>query len=92
MIAAETPQDWARLDIDRIDRELVILISHRVRLARRIGEEKRAASAMVIDPAREAAVVRRAGELARAAGIDDEGVRQIFWQLIALSREVQRAP
>ena len=92
MIAAEGSLDGPRLDIDRIDRELVILISHRVRLARQIGQEKRAASAMVMDPAREAAVVRRAGELARAAGIDDEAVRQIFWQLVGLSREAQRAP
>ena len=42
-----------------------------------------------LDPAREAVVVRRAGELAREAGLDDEVVRRIFWQLIALSRNAQ---
>ena len=42
-----------------------------------------------LDPAREAAVVRRAGELARDAGLDGDDVRYIFWHLIGLSRRAQ---
>ena len=38
---------------------------------------------------REAEVIRRAGERAREHGLVIEGVRQIFWQIIALSRRAQ---
>jgi chorismate mutase len=44
---------------------------------------------MVLDPAREAEVVRLAGELARQRGLPAESVRSIFWSVIALSREAQ---
>lgn len=78
-----------RDEIERIDRALIDLIAERVRLARRVGTVKRAAGRPTLDPPREAAVVRRAGALAREAGLDDEDVRYIFWHLIGLSRRTQ---
>jgi len=90
MISAPNPEvDRARGEIERIDRQLVTLIAERVQAAREIGRAKRDAGLKTLDPAREAVVVRRAGELAREAGLDDEVVRRIFWQLIALSRNAQ---
>jgi chorismate mutase len=90
MIAAPSSDvERARKEIERVDRQLVTLIAERTRVAREIGRAKRAAGMTTLDPAREAAVVRRAGELARELGLDDEVVRRIFWQLIALSRSVQ---
>jgi len=90
MIAAKGSEvERAREEIERVDRQLVTLIAERTRVAREIGHAKRAAGMTTLDPAREAAVVRRAGELARELGLDDEVVRRIFWQLIALSRSVQ---
>jgi chorismate mutase len=90
MIGASNAEvDRARGEIERIDRQLVALIAERVRVAREIGRAKREAGMNTLDPAREAAVVRRAGELARELDLDDEVVRRIFWQLIALSRSVQ---
>ena len=89
MQASNAEVDRARGEIERIDRELIALIGERVRVAREIGRAKRDAGMNTLDPAREAAVVRRAGELARELGLDDEVVRRIFWQLIALSRSVQ---
>lgn len=87
--ASNAEVDRARGEIERIDRELIALIGERVRVAREIGRAKREAGMNTLDPAREAVVVRRAGELARELGLDDEVVRRIFWQLIALSRSVQ---
>jgi chorismate mutase len=87
--ASSAEVDRARGEIERIDRELIALIDQRVQVAREIGRAKRAAAMNTLDPAREAAVVRRAGELARERGLDDEVVRRIFWQLIALSRSAQ---
>lgn len=79
----------ARAEIERIDRELIALVAARVRLAREVGAAKRALGLPTLDPAREAAVVRRAGALAREAGLEDDDVRYIFWHLIGLSRRAQ---
>ncbi|MEX2582692.1 MAG: chorismate mutase [Gemmatimonadota bacterium] len=78
-----------REEIEAIDRSLIELIAKRVHFARRVGAVKRAAGLPTLDPPREAAVVRRAGALARDAGLDDEDVRYIFWHLIGLSRRIQ---
>src|SRR5690606_32988644 len=78
-----------RVEIERVDRTMIDLIAERVQLARRGGEAKRRAGLPTLDPAREAAVVRRAGALAREADLDDEDVRYIFWHLIGLSRRMQ---
>ena len=94
MSAAEAPPADERLRslrecIEQIDRELIGLIARRVRLAREVGAAKRELGMPTLDPAREATVVRRAGELAREAGVGDEDVRYIFWHLIGLSRRAQ---
>jgi len=78
-----------RSEIERIDREIVALIARRVEIARAVGATKKQAGLATLDPAREAAVVRHAGELAREAGLEDEDVRYIFWHLIGLSRRAQ---
>lgn len=78
-----------RGEIERLDREIIELISRRVTLGRQVGRAKRLAGVPVLDPSREAAVVRRAGALARDRGLDDEDVRYIFWHLIGLSRRAQ---
>ena len=78
-----------REDIERIDRALVQLLADRVRAGKDIGALKRQAGLPTVDPAREAEVIRRAGEMAREANIPDEPVRAIFWQIIGLSRRAQ---
>ena len=78
-----------RDEIEALDRSLIDLVARRVALARRVGAVKRRASLPILDPPREAAVVRRAGSLAREAGIDDDEVRYLFWHLIGLSRRAQ---
>ena len=79
-----------REEIERLDREIIRLIAERVRLAREVGAAKKGAGIPTLDHAREASVVRRAVEIARESGLPyDDEVRQIFWQLIGLSRRVQ---
>jgi chorismate mutase len=87
----DAPEELKRLrgEIERIDRELIKLIKERVELARQVGKAKREHDLPILDPAREAAIVRRAGELAREAGLADEDVRYLFWHLIGLSRRAQ---
>jgi monofunctional chorismate mutase len=86
---AEEELSRLREEIERIDRALIGLIAERVQIARSVGTAKRATGLPTLDPAREAAVVRRAGVLAREVGLDDEDVRYIFWHLIGLSRRAQ---
>ena len=78
-----------RAEVERVDRELIRLIGERVRLAREVGAAKRRAGVPTLDPAREAAVIRRAGSLAREAGLAEDDVRDIFWHVIGLSRRAQ---
>lgn len=78
-----------RTEIEELDRRLITLIAERVSLAREAGEAKRSAQLPAVDPAREAAVVRRASAFAREAGLPDEEVRQLVWQIIGLCRRAQ---
>ncbi len=90
--AADTVElEALRAEIGRVDEAIVSLIDERLRLARRVGELKRTVGMGVLDPSREAAVVRRAGALARERGLDDEVVRDVFWRLIEMSRTAQGA-
>lgn len=86
---AESTLERLRGEIERLDAMLIQLIGQRVQAARVAGRTKRAARLPAVDPAREAAVVRRAAGLARSAGLPEEDVRDVFWRLIAMSRRVQ---
>jgi chorismate mutase len=92
-MTGELPADLAQLRerIEQIDRTLITLIAERVDAARAVGRAKRAHGLPILDPTREAAVVRRAVELARAQNVDEEDVREIYWHLIGLSRRAQLA-
>lgn len=79
-----------RTEIDAVDRSIVDAFAERVRIARRIGDLKEELGQPVLDPSREAAVVRRAAERAREAGLDAESVREVFWRLVGMSRRTQR--
>lgn len=75
--------------IEQIDRQLVALLATRVGIARRTADFKRAAGQPLLDPAREAEVIRRAVAAARANGLPAEPVREIFWHVVGLSRRAQ---
>ncbi len=78
-----------REQIVDVDGRLVRLVGERRALALEIGRVKEALGLPVMDPGREAAVVRRAAERAREAGVDEELVRDVVWRIIASAREAQ---
>lgn len=78
--------------LERVDSDLMAQLAERVRLARRIGESKRAGGQLALDPAREVAVLRRIAAEARDHDLPTEPVREIFWRIIALCRDAQREP
>ncbi len=75
-----------RQRIMEVDEELVDLIGERKSLVVEIGEIKNELGLPVLDPAREAAVVRRAASLARDHDLDEELIRDVIWRIIASAR------
>jgi chorismate mutase len=78
-----------RSKIEKIDRELVALIGRRRDLAIEIGQAKSELGLPVLDPQQEARVVRRAAEIARELGVDEEVTRDVIWRIIAAARDAQ---
>jgi chorismate mutase len=78
-----------RSEIEELDRRLVALLAERVALGRRTATLKRAAGLPILDPQREAEVIRRAVTTAREHDLPVEAVREMFWQVVGLSRRAQ---
>lgn len=78
-----------REEISECDSELIEILSRRRSLVRKIGEVKARLGFPVTDPRREAAVVRRAAEMARAAGLDEELIRNLIWKIMSSARVQQ---
>jgi chorismate mutase/prephenate dehydrogenase len=78
-----------RAQLQQIDRHIVETLSERLRIARRTRVLKEAASMPILDPQREAAVIRAAVEHARTVDVPEEAVREIFWHIIGMSRRIQ---
>jgi len=81
--------DELRRAIAALDEELIDLLARRLRLAAEIGPIKQRLGLPVLDPAREAEVVRRGAALARERGVDPELVRDLLWRIIAQARVLQ---
>ena len=79
-----------RDEIERVDTEIVRLIRERARLGQQIGMEKQLSGAPVLAPDREAAVVRKAAELANELDLPEEDIRKVMWILIGISRKLQQ--
>lgn len=80
-----------RAEIERIDNEIISLLAQRLVLGKRTGDLKRAAGLPILDPTREAAVIRRVTAAAREAGLPPEPIREVFWQIVGMSRREQEA-
>lgn len=78
-----------RSELEALDGELIRLVGRRRELVLEVGRVKRGLGRPVLDPPREAKVVRRAAQRARDAGVDPELIRDVIWRIIASAREVQ---
>jgi len=78
-----------RRRILEVDEALVDLVGERKGLVLAIGKVKGELGLPVLDPGREAAVVRRAAALARERRVDEELTRDVIWRIIAAAREEQ---
>ncbi len=82
-----TIEDW-RVEIDKVDAELLRLLNRRAELAVCIGESKRSAGLSVFDGEREREVVERARRENRGP-LDGEAVERLFRAVIGESRRLQ---
>ena len=72
-----------------VDDEIIKLIGERRDLALEIGQIKESLGLPILDPAREARVVRRVAERSRALGVDEELTRDVIWRIISSARQTQ---
>jgi chorismate mutase/prephenate dehydratase len=79
----------SRKEIDAIDLELLRLLNKRARLAIKIGVLKAAACLPLVDPEREAYVLRRVRE-ANSGPLRDRAVDRLFRDIIKASRNAQQ--
>ena len=80
-----------RGEIEDLDRRLIALLAERVALGKRTAALKTAAGLPILDPQREAEVIRRAVVTAREHDLPVEAVREDFWHVVGLSRRAQEA-
>ena len=83
--------DELRDRIISVDDEIIQLIGERRDLVLEIGRIKETLGLPVLDPAREARVVRRVAERSRALGVDEELTRDVIWRIISSARQIQNA-
>jgi prephenate dehydrogenase len=79
----------ARDLIDELDQELVTLLARRAELARRAARAKAGMGEGILDPTREARLVRERRRWATELGLDPESVSQIFHAILRFSRRLQ---
>jgi chorismate mutase len=82
-----TIEDW-RVEIDKIDGELLRLLNARAELAVRVGESKRSAGLSVCDRERERKVIARARR-DNPGPLDAGAVARLFRAVIRESRRLQ---
>lgn len=78
-----------RGELDRVDAEILRRVADRLRLARRIEEEKARTGRPIRDFQREREVLERAGRLASELGLDPTLARRLLAELIRSSLTVQ---
>ncbi|BDU70526.1 hypothetical protein GETHOR_26270 [Geothrix oryzae] len=79
----------ARDHIDALDRELVALLARRTELGLRAGRAKAELGLPVHDPEREASQLQARRAWADAAGLDAQGVEEVFRAVLRASRSAQ---
>ncbi len=86
---AERELERARERITEVDDRLIRTIGERRELVLQIGRLKAILGLGVMDPRREAQVVRNAAARARDLEVDEEMTRDVIWRIIASARAIQ---
>lgn len=79
-----------RAEVDEVDDRLLELFVRRARLARAIGEEKRAAALALVDPRREEEILSRQADKAgdATAPLDERALRRLWAAVLGECRRL----
>jgi len=80
-----------RRQIDETDAKVVKLIGDRIRIAHKIGEEKRLQGKQIDDQVREQQVLENSKHVAQSENINQEAVESIYQQIVTTCRRTQGA-
>lgn len=86
---ADARLDALRVQIDRVDREMLSLLGERARLALQVGELKKTTDAPVYRPEREALIMRKLRE-ANAGPLPGAAIEAIWREIVSACRELER--
>ena len=81
--------DDLRKEVDKLDVELIKLLSRRMGLTAEIGREKKAAGTEVHQKTREMTVLDQAKLLANSLGLSEAFITDIYSLILAESRRIQ---
>lgn len=89
ILSEESLKKW-RLQIDEVDKRILLLIAERLKVVQRIKDWKRINGKEIVDPHREAEVLSSILHLAAELNLDLTVVSRIFCEIIRLSRQLQK--
>ncbi len=78
-----------RRQIDETDAKIVKLIGDRIRIAHKIGEEKRLQGKQIDDQVREKQVLENIKHVAQSKNINQEAIESIYQQIVTTCRRTQ---
>jgi chorismate mutase len=79
-----------RRRIDAIDNNLIVLLSRRIRIAKKIGDLKKKKREKIINEKREKEIVARIKKQARKERLREKFAEELFKKIIKEARRVQR--
>ncbi len=93
-VNSATPDGTCSLDdfrkkIDRIDREIIALLSERMKLSHQIGKLKHRLNLPLFDPGREETLLKKLVALNRSSLLTPTMLRSIYREILAASRSLQ---
>ena len=80
----------ARIEIDKIDSQLLSLLNNRMEIVKAIGDLKRTSKGAIYRPDREQAIIQRLSDL-NAGRLNKKAIEAIFLEIFAVSRNIELA-
>lgn len=78
-----------RQQIDGIDKEIIKLLSKRMKLAVKLGKFKKKEGLPVLDKKREEEMLKKLQKQAKKLGLDPKSVSKLYKEILKESRRVQ---
>jgi chorismate mutase/prephenate dehydratase len=81
--------DECRIEIDKIDNEVLKLLNQRMKVVQRVGEIKNDTGGAIYRPEREKAIIDRLTKLSEGEILNKSAIEAIFLEIFAVSRNLE---